>query len=88
MKLAPADPQLLAQVETALQTIRPHLQADGGDIEVLGITPEGWVQVRWLGACQSCSMNTMTMKAGIEFTLKTQVPQIQGVIAINPNETV
>jgi Fe-S cluster biogenesis protein NfuA len=79
---------LLARVEEALESIRPHLQADGGNIEVLDLTPEGVVQVRWLGACQSCSMSAMTMKAGIEFTIKTKIPEITAVVAINSDQVV
>lgn len=73
---------LIARIEQSLDTIRPHLQADGGDIEVLDITDDHTVLVRLLGACQNCPMSFMTLKAGIEQTLKAVMPTIKGVKAI------
>ena len=75
--------ELIERIETALNDVRPHLKVDGGDVEVVGVTDELIVQIKWLGACQSCSMSAMTMKAGIEETIKRQVPVITGVEAIN-----
>jgi Fe-S cluster biogenesis protein NfuA len=72
------------KIEEALNTIRPYLVADGGDVELLEITPDLIVRVELKGACQSCSMSTMTMKAGIEETIKRAVPEIKGVEAVNP----
>ena len=77
------DATLLERIEKALETIRPHLQADGGNIEVVEVTEEGLVRLRWLGACESCSMSAMTMRAGIEHTLKTNVPEVKAVEAVN-----
>lgn len=77
------DSTLLKRIEDALETIRPHLQADGGNIEVVEVTEEGLVRLRWLGACKSCSMSAMTMRAGVEHTLKSQVPEVTAVEAIN-----
>jgi Fe-S cluster biogenesis protein NfuA len=74
---------LLERIEKALDTLRPHLQSDGGDVQLVGLSPEMVVQVRWLGACQACSMNVMTLKAGIEYTLKSAVPEIKGVEAVD-----
>ena len=71
------------QVETALDTIRPHLATDGGDVEVVEITDEGIVKVKWLGNCENCFMSAMTMKAGIEQAIIGKVPAITGVEAIN-----
>lgn len=75
--------QLIIQIETALDDIRPHLAVDGGDVSVVDVTEELIVHVRWLGACESCSMSSMTMKAGVEQTIKSRLPQIQAVEAIN-----
>lgn len=74
---------LITQVDKALDVIRPHLAADGGNVEVVNITDAGVVQVKWLGNCQGCSMSYMTMKAGLEQTIKSRLPEITGVEAIN-----
>lgn len=73
---------LIQRVEQALHTIRPHLQIDGGDIAVADITPEGTVLVQLLGACQSCPISFMTMKAGVEYAIKSAVPEIKEVRAL------
>jgi len=74
---------LLQRVESALDSIRPYLEADGGNVSVEEITPENIVKVRLLGACGSCPMSVMTMKAGIEQAIKRSVPEIQGIEAVN-----
>lgn len=74
---------MITQVDAALDAIRPHLAADGGNVEVVDITEDKIVKVKWLGNCQSCSMSYMTMKAGLEQTVKGFFPEIQGVEAIN-----
>lgn len=71
------------KVNKALEDIRPHLMVDGGDIELVDITKDLDVQVRWLGNCEFCSMSAMTMRAGIEQAIKSQVPEIQNVLAVN-----
>ncbi len=71
------------KIEEALNTIRPYLIADGGNVELIEITDDLIVKVELKGSCQSCSMSTMTMKAGIEDTIKRAVPEINGVEAIN-----
>ena len=71
------------RVDVALNDIRPHLQVDGGNIEVVDITDELMVQVKWLGNCEMCTMSTMTMKAGVEQAIKSRLPEINGVVAIN-----
>lgn len=70
------------EVEEALDQVRPSLQADGGDVELIDITDEGIVRVRLIGACGGCPMATMTLKDGIERVLKQEVPQVQAVEAI------
>jgi Fe-S cluster biogenesis protein NfuA len=75
---------ILAQkVEDVLQTLRPFLNADGGNVELVEIKEDKIVTLRLLGACSSCEMSHMTMKAGIEEGIKKAVPEIESVIAIN-----
>ncbi len=75
--------QLIERIEMALDHIRPHLAADGGNIEVVDISEDKIVKIKWLGNCQGCTMSTMTMRAGVEETLKREVPEVEGVEAIN-----
>ena len=73
---------LKEKVATTLMTIRPRLQADGGDVELVGVDGEGVVSVRLAGACRGCPGATMTLKMGIERILKEQVPGITSVQAV------
>ena len=75
--------QLIRKVDDALNDIRPHLAVDGGNVEVVDVTDEMILQIKWLGNCSSCSMSDMTMKAGIEQTVKGKVPEICGVEAVS-----
>ena len=61
----------------------PHLAVDGGNVEVVDITDENVVKIKWLGACEGCSMSAMTMRAGIEQTLKSKLPEVNRVEAVN-----
>ena len=71
------------QVQEVLDTIRPRLQADGGDVELVDVdNTEGIVKVRLTGACGGCPFASMTLKNGIEATLKRQLPQIKAVQAV------
>jgi len=70
------------EVENALNKIRPSLQADGGNVELVEVTEDGIVKVRLLGACGGCPMSQMTLKAGIERLLKKEVPQVKEVVSI------
>ncbi len=74
---------LTKRVEEALDQIRPYLQADGGNVSLVEITDDYIVKLELLGACKSCSMSMMTMKAGIEESIKRAVPEIKSVEAIN-----
>ncbi|MFT6335612.1 MAG: Fe-S cluster biogenesis protein NfuA [Saprospiraceae bacterium] len=74
---------LIDRVDAALESIRPHLMVDGGNIEVVEITDDMTVKVKWLGNCEFCSMSAMTMKAGVEQTLKSKIPEIKSIEAIN-----
>jgi len=74
--------EIKQKVLAAIDTIRPHLQADGGDIELVDITEDDRVLVKLTGACSDCSMSGMTLKAGIEHAIKTALPQIKSVEAV------
>lgn len=73
---------LKERVEKALEQARPSLQADGGDVHLVEITPEGVVRVRLLGACGGCPMSQLTLSAGIECHLKKEIPEVRGVEAV------
>jgi len=74
---------LLEQVEAALDTIRPYLLTDGGNVSVEEITPDKIVKLKLLGACGACPMSLMTLKAGIEEAIRKAVPEIIGIEAVN-----
>jgi Fe-S cluster biogenesis protein NfuA len=76
-------PELQREVEAALDTLRPYLQADGGSVRLVDITTEGVVELELLGACETCPMSSMTLRAGIEQAVKRSVPQITRVEAVN-----
>ncbi|KQC32099.1 nitrogen fixation protein NifU [Nonlabens sp. YIK11] len=75
--------QLKAAVEAGLEEIRPFLQRDGGDIELVSITDGVDVKVRLLGTCVGCHVNQMTLKSGVELTIKKHAPQIQTVVDVS-----
>ncbi|MDW7711701.1 MAG: NifU family protein [Deferrisomatales bacterium] len=70
------------QVQTALDKIRPNLQADGGDAELVEVTADGVVKLRLTGACRGCPMSQMTLKRGIETALKASVPGVNSVVGV------
>ncbi len=69
------------KVEAILNEIRPALQADGGDVELVGVN-DGMVSLRLTGACAGCPMSTMTLKMGIERILKEKLPEVKEVVAV------
>ncbi len=71
-----------AAILEAIDAIRPALQMDGGDIDFLGVTEDGVVQVKLSGACDSCSISWLTLKGGVERILKDRVPGVTGVEAV------
>lgn len=75
--------ELTARIEAALDQIRPFLEADGGNVKFLEVTPDMIVKLELEGACKSCSMRMMTFKAGLEETLRRSIPEIKGVEAVN-----
>ena len=74
---------LLQRIEEALSTVRPHINVDGGDVELVDVTDDMQVKIRWMGMCESCSMSAMTLRAGIAEAIKGKIPEIMGVEAIN-----
>lgn len=77
--------RLLSQIDKALEQIRPFLKEDFGDVEVVDVTDEMVVQIKWLGNCKSCRMSDMTLKAGVESVIKNEIPSITKVEAIDLN---
>ncbi|MCF7740479.1 MAG: NifU family protein [Candidatus Marinimicrobia bacterium] len=71
------------KVKEVLDKVRPGLQADGGDVELVEVTDEGTVKVRLTGACGGCPMATMTLKMGIERALKNAIPDVKKVEQVN-----
>ena len=74
---------LLNKVNQAIDQLRPFLHADGGDMELVEITPDFIVKVRMKGACKECSMSAMTLKAGLEDAIKIAAPEVKSVQAID-----
>ena len=74
--------ELKAKVQKALDEIRPFLQSDGGDISLVSIDDEKSVKVRLEGNCIGCSVNQMTLKSGVEMTIKKYAPQIEEVVNV------
>ena len=73
---------LKEKIESALEKVRPSLQADGGDVELIDVNEEGVVKVKLQGTCTNCPMSTMTLKMGIEKILKQRVPEIAKVESV------
>lgn len=70
------------KIQSVLNEVRPALQRDGGDCELVEVTDEGIVRVRLTGACAGCPMSTMTLKMGIEATLKERIPDVRSVESV------
>lgn len=75
--------EIIARAEKALAKIRPYLVADGGDIAIVDITDDMVMKVELKGACNGCPFSMQTMKAGVEITVKNEVPEIREVIDVN-----
>lgn len=82
------DSVIINKIEDALKQLRPFLEADGGDMSLVEVTDDYIVKVKLHGACSSCSMSMMTLKAGVEEAVKRAVPEVVEVIAVNVPETV
>jgi len=70
------------QVKSALENVRPSLQADGGDVEFVSVSADGVVSVKLTGACGTCPMSQMTLKRGIEGYLKKEIPEVSSVVGV------
>ncbi len=75
--------ELTRRIESALDGIRPYLEADGGNVRVLEVTADKVVKLEFLGNCGSCKMSTMTFKAGVEEAIRKVVPEIKAIEVIN-----
>lgn len=73
---------MLDKVQTVLDKVRPMLQADGGDVELVEVTDNGIVKVRLTGACKGCPMSQMTLRNGIERIILKEIPEVKGVEAV------
>jgi Fe-S cluster biogenesis protein NfuA len=73
---------LLDRINKTIDTLRPYLQSDGGDIQVKDVTDDFIVKVKLIGACESCPFSIQTLKEGIEMALKKEIPQIKEVVAV------
>jgi len=79
---AATNKRLLARVAAALEMVRPALQSDGGDVELIDVDAAGVVHVKLIGACIGCPSSDMTLTLGIERTLKEQVPEVTGIACV------
>jgi Fe-S cluster biogenesis protein NfuA len=70
------------RIERSLETIRPYLRADGGDVKFVRLRPDGVLEIQWLGTCLICPMSQMTLRAGVERELLFDVPEVKRVEAI------
>ena len=71
-----------SEIKRALESVRPFLQADNGDIELVDISEDGIVKVRFLGECKECPLSVMTLRAGVERSLMNQVPGVRRIEAV------
>lgn len=75
--------ELAQRIESSLDSIRPYLEADGGNVKILEITDDHTVKLEFMGACGNCRMSTMTFKAGVEEAIKKAAPEIKSIIVTN-----
>jgi len=83
MNTSVSSAELTQKIEASLESIRPYLKADGGNVVVKDVSPENIVKLEFIGACSQCSMSTMTFKAGVEAAIKRDVPEVKGIEVIN-----
>jgi len=76
------DKHIIDKIEEALTTIRPYLESDGGDINLVEVTDDMVVKVKLVGACSSCNVSMMTLKNGVEVAIKSVVPEVKEVIDV------
>ena len=80
--VAPVSESTRERVQSVINLIRPAVQADGGDIELVDVTGQGVVQIRFHGACHGCPSSTMTLHMGIERNLREKVPEVTSVVSV------
>jgi Fe-S cluster biogenesis protein NfuA len=80
------DKKIISKVEAAIADIRPFLEADGGDIRLIDVSDDLVVKVELLGACKNCSMSKMTLKAGVEESIRKSLPELKAVEAVHVKE--
>ena len=78
--------QIIARIAVALDEIRPFLKSDGGDISFIGLDDDGTAKVKLHGACTGCSVNQMTLKSGVEMTVKKHAPEVNRVVEVGMME--
>lgn len=78
-----ASAELLEKIEASLNSIRPYLQADGGNVKINEITEDNVVRLEFVGTCGNCRMSTMTFKAGVEAAIRRDVPEVKSIEVIN-----
>ena len=83
MTVSNVDTEFLTKIEKALDQIRPYLEADGGNVRVLEVTEDMVLKLELMGACGTCPMSAMTLKAGVEQSVLKAVPEIRSVEAVN-----
>ncbi len=81
--MAQGKQETIEKIENVLQQLRPYLEADGGNINFVELTDDNIVKVQLTGACKSCSMSAMTLKAGVEDSIKRAIPEIKAVEAVS-----
>jgi Fe-S cluster biogenesis protein NfuA len=70
------------RIEKALDKVRPMLEADGGNVELVDVTPDGVVKLKLKGSCSCCPMSSMTLKMGIEKIIRQEVPEVKEIVAL------
>lgn len=83
MSYTTATEEILKKIEASLDSIRPYLKADGGDVKVNHISEDNIVKLEFVGACGNCTMSTMTFKAGVEAAIKRDVPEVKSIEVVN-----
>jgi len=83
MSTLPNSEEIIGRIEASLNSIRPYLEADGGNVRILEITSDAVLRLEFMGNCGNCRMSTMTFKAGVEEAIKRSVPEIKVIEVVN-----
>jgi Fe-S cluster biogenesis protein NfuA len=81
-KIKDASEEIIERIQRSLETTRPYLRADGGDVKMIRYRPEGVLELQWLGTCAICPMSQLTLRAGIERAVMQDVPEVHRVEAV------